>query len=120
MIRIRESSQHETEPFLHDSRHDTCLDFFSFSRNDESDLRRRSFIDYIRDLPGIGETSGRFVSVNNASRKSKNYVCKYMIGLSSDESENEGGGGDERGLEMGPSKSPPSSNQFLTVGRSSQ
>lgn len=90
---------------------DTCLDFVS--RNALN--RHRSFIDHIRDIPGIGETSGRVARVKRSRGKKRHrHVTKYSIGLSSDDDYDEDGG-EAVVLAMLPRKSP---SQFLTVGRS--
>lgn len=107
---------------------DTCLDFLS--RN--ALHRHRSFIEHIREIPGIEGTSGRFVTAKRRSqrremseekRKTKKkrprHVSKYFIGLSSDDEEDEieemirGG----VGIELLPFRG--GSNQLLTVGTSS-
>lgn len=101
------------ESFLHAS--DLSLDISSRLELN----RHRSFIKHIRQIPGIGETSGRFVTARKSKekrRKRHRQVSKYFIGLSSDEEEIGVAAALIEQIEMRPC--PKSPKQFLAVGRS--
>lgn len=112
-IRIRRlgtTTTVEEGPPLHAT--DTCLDFVSRHALN----RHRSFIEHIREIPGIEATGGRVATVGKRSsrrrkrdKRHRQMISKVFIGLSSDEEE---GQEEEQRIEL----VEGTRGQFLTVG----
>lgn len=93
---------------------DTCLDFVSRHALN----RHRSFIEHIREIPGIEASSGRVATVGKRSsrrrkreKRHRQMISKVFIGMSSDEEE---GQEEEQRIEL--VEGTRGYNQFLTVG----